>query len=298
MEIITCTAPFDAEEMLSWLEKIFGVEERLLETPQLTGQEVTTNRDIVLLAKENGRLLGAIHGTIPHHDPHLAGLSAMFTTPEARGTGLGKKLFGQMVEILESMGVTAMVLGTSNPIGEKLYASFGFRYLYGSGVMARFADGSAADFNQTRFDSPKGNICIEEGSSKMRIPIVPLTLSRLKYKVYDINLGLINPELKTQPSCMGLFPKYMALQENGGRCFCAYDEAGVLGAVATVTEDGQFDGFAYPAWEDALKEMFRKGAGTHMLVADGDTEKEALATQLGLQIKGAAIHWIPSHYYR
>ncbi len=298
MEIITCTAPFDAEEMLSWLEKIFGVGERLLETPQLNGEEIAYNRDIVLLAKENGKLLGAIHGTIPHHEPHLAGLSAMFTTPEARGTGLGRKLFGKLVETLENEGVTAMVLGTSNPIGEKLYASFGFRYLYGSGVMARFAAGSVADFNRARFDTPKGEIHIEEGSPKMRIPIVPLTLSRLKYKVYDINLGLINPELKTQPSCMGLFPKCLSLQENGGRFYGAYDEAGVLGAVATVTADGCFDGFAYPAWESALEEMFRKGSATHMLIADGDEEKSALAARLGLRIADAAIHHIPSHYYR
>lgn len=298
MEIITCTAPFEAEEMLSWLETIFGREERLLETPQLNGEEIAYNRDIVLLAKEKGKLLGAIHGTIPHHDPGLAGLSAMFTTPEARGTGLGRKLFGKLVETLENEGVTAMMLGTSNPIGEKLYASFGFRYLYGSGVMARFAAGSVADFNRARFETPKGDIHIEDGSPKMRIPIVPLTLSRLKYKVYDRNLGLVNPEWKTQPSCMGLFPKYLSLQENGGRFFGAYDEAGVLGAAATVTADGCFDGFAYPAWESALEEMFRKGNATHMLVADDDEEKSVLAAKLGLKIAGATIRQIPSHYYR
>lgn len=284
--------------MLSWLETVFGAGERLLETPQLTGQEVAYNRDVVILAKEEGRLLGAIHGTIPHHDPHLAGLSAMFTTPEARGTGLGRKLFGQMVEALEKMGVTAMVLGTSNPVAEKLYASFGFRYLYGSGVMARFAGGAVADFNRARFDTPKGVISIEEGSPKMRIPIVPLTLSRLKYRVYDMNLGLINPELKTQPSCMGLFPKYLALAEDGGHYWSAYDEAGALGAVATVTKGGCFDGFAYPGWEPSLLEMFHIGKGTHMLIADADEEKASLAKRLGLQKADAATHRIPSHYYR
>lgn len=298
MEIITCTAPFDAEEMLCRLEEIFGKEERQLETPQLTGREIAFNRDIALLAMENGRLLGAIHGTIPHHDPHLAGLSAMFTTPEARGTGLGRKLFGQLVQTLEDMGVTAMVLGTSNPVGEKLYASYGFRYLYGSGVMARFACGSVADFHRERFEAPKGKIAVEEGDPKMRIPIVPLTLSRLKYKVYDMNLGLVNPELKTQPSCMGLYPKYMALQENGGRYFGAYDERGVLGAAATVTADGQFDGFACPGWEQSLEEMFRLSGGTHMLVAEGDREKESLAAQLGLEKAEPAIHGVPCRYYR
>ena len=39
MEITLCKAPFEAEEMLCLLEEIFGIEERLLEAPQLTGKE-------------------------------------------------------------------------------------------------------------------------------------------------------------------------------------------------------------------------------------------------------------------
>ena len=303
MEIILCKAPFEAEEMLCLLEEIFGKEERLLEDPQLTGKETKENLDIVLLAKENGNLVGAIHGTIPHHDPSLAGLSAMFTTAAVRGTGLGRKLFGQMVQTLEEKGVTAMVLGTSNPIGEKLYASFGFRYLFGSGVMAKFASGSVADFERSRFAAPEGRITIEEGSPKMRTPIVPLTLSRLPYQIYDANLGLCNPEVMTQFSCMGLYPKYMALAERGGRYLGAYDGKGVLGAVATVTKDGCFDGFAQPAYEIALKELFLQAKGSYMIVADTDTAKVALAEGLGLQkaeeskliIKGAQF---PAHIYK
>ena len=302
-EVVLYPAPFDAEEMLSKLEEIFGKEERLLETPQLTGREASENTDIVLLAKKNGSLVGAIHGTIPKHDPHLAGLSAMFTTQEARGIGLGKKLFGQMVETLESRGATAIFLGTSNPIAEKLYASFGFRYLFGSGVMARFSSGAAVDFTKSRFDAPAGTIHIEEGSPKMRIPIVPLTLSRLGYKIYDANLGLVNPEVLSQYSCMGLYPRYMELAEQGGRYFGAYDEAGVLGAAATATEDGRFDGFAYPAFEEALQETFRKTNASYMVVADMDDAKIALAEKLGLHkaeetfitVKGIAF---PAHNYK
>ena len=303
MEITLCTAPFEAEEMLCRLEEIFGVEERLLETPQLTGKEQKENVDIVLLAREKGVLVGAIHGTIPRHDPHLAGLSAMFTTREARGTGLGKALFGQMVETLEKMGATAMVLGTSNPIGEKIYASFGFRYLFGSGVMVRFTSGGAVDFEKARFEKPDGEIRIEEGDPKMRIPIVPLTLSRLKYKIYDANLGFVNPEVMTQFSCMGLYPRYMALKDKGGKYFGAYDEAGVLGAAATVTADGGFDGFAHPAYESALQEMFQRANGRYMVVADADESKIALAESLGLQKMEQTTLQVrdvlfPAHYYK
>ena len=283
MELITCEVPFDAEEMLCRLEEIFGKEEHLLEAPQLTGKEIKENRDIVVLAKKDGRLAGAIHGTIPKHEPHIAGLSAMFTTPDTRGTGQGRILFGRMVETLETMGVKAIFLGTSNPVAEKLYASFGFRYLFGSGVMARFSEGAVAEFNKNRFAAPKGAIHIEEGSAKMRIPIVPLALSRLKYKIYDANLGFVNPNVLTQFSCMGLYPKYMALENSGGRCYGVYDEAGVLGAVATVTADGCFDGFGWPAYEGALKEIFQKARGRYMTVADGDEAKRSFAESLGLQ---------------
>lgn len=300
MEIKLCTAPFDAEQMLCRLEEIFGIEERLLETPQLTGLEENENTDIVLLAKEKGVLVGAIHGTIPQKAPQIAGLSAMFTTPEARGTGLGRKLFGKMVETLENMGVKAMFLGTSNPVAEKLYASFGFRYLFGSGVMARFAEGGAVDFCKACFNAPKGRLSIEKGSAEMRIPIVPLALSRLQYKIYDANLGIANPEVLTQFSCMGLYPKYMALE---GSFFGAWDEAGVLGAAATVTKDGCFDGFGWPAYEDALKEIFRKAGASHMIVADADEAKASLANSLGLhraeetklQLRDA---YFPAHYYK
>ena len=300
MEIKLYTAPFDAEQMLCRLEEIFGIEERLLETPQLTGLETSENKDIVFLAMEDGVLLGAIHGTIPKKEPQIAGLSAMFTTPQARGTGLGRKLFGKMVETLEIMGVKAMFLGTSNPVAEKLYASFGFRYLFGSGVMARFSEGAVADFHKSRFVAPKGTIRIEKGSAEMRIPIVPLALSRLQYKIYDANLGIANPEVLTQFSCMGLYPKYMALK---GSFFGAWDEAGVLGAAATVTEDGCFDGFGWPAYEDALQKIFCKAGASHMIVADADEAKIALANSLGLhraeetklQLRDA---YFPAHYYK
>lgn len=303
MEIISCAAPFDADEMLCRLEEIFGKEERYLEEPQLTGKETEENIDIVLLAKEQGVLIGAIHGTIPRQEPHLAGLSAMFTTQGARGTGLGRKLFGQMVDTLESRGVTAMFLGTSNPVAEKLYASFGFRYLFGSGVMSRFASGAVASFNKIRFETPAGQIRAEEGSPKMRIPIIPLALSRLKYKIYDANLGIASPEMLTQHSCMGLFPQYIALSKQKGRYFSAYDEANVLGAVATVNNDGRFDGFAHPAYEEALERIFKKANAAYMTIADVDTAKIATAERLGLRkaeksditIKGIPF---PAHHYR
>ena len=57
MEIKLCTAPFDAEQMLCRLEEIFGIEERLLETPQLTGLEISENKDIVLCPNKKSRYL-------------------------------------------------------------------------------------------------------------------------------------------------------------------------------------------------------------------------------------------------
>ena len=116
-------------------------------------------------------------------------------------------------------------------------------------------------------------------------------------------MGFANPEVLTQYSCMGLYPRYMELAEQRGRYLGAFDESGVLGAAATITESGCFDGFAHPAYEKALQEIFRKTNACYMIVADFDDAKIALAEKLGLHkaeetfitVKGIAF---PAHYYK
>lgn len=262
MELKKMIAPFNASKMLDHLEQIFGVEERLLEEVQLNGSEAEFNKDIVYLAYEGDTLLGTIHATIPHKTPYLAGLSAMFTTEAARGKGLGKILFGKIVEEVSQQGARLTVLGTSNPIAAKLYAQFGFGFHPGSHVMTRFSQGNMVDFTHDYYQSIQGTATVSRGTQAMRIPIIPLVLQTEYGLILDINTAILNSSTVTQRSCMGLFPRYLALRERGGDYFSAFDEAGTLGAVGSVAPqpDGTFraDFFAFPAFESVIPEMIRK----------------------------------------
>ena len=279
MQITRYVAPFNCKGMLSLLENAFGLEEAALEKPQLDGSETEYNSDIVYIAHENEKVLGTIHATIPHAWPKIAGLSGMVTAPEARGTGLGRKLFGEIVKDIDSLGVETTFLGTSNPIAQKLYSSFGFSYLFGSCVMMRTVKGGFVDFDREAYGEAPKNIAVREGAPDMRIPIIPLTLQRTKQILLDCNTGLINCNLMTQCSCMGLFPKYMDLKSKGGSFFGAYSDSGVLGAVASVipTDDGMRCDFFYADnFESAVAPLLnacRKSVGeVYFQIANGDVK--------------------------
>ena len=282
-----------AEEMLNHLADIFGEEERELERVQLLGEERDENIDIVARVFENGTLLGAVHATIPQKEKKLAGISAMFTTREARGKGIGKLVFDAMMTELEKRGVTDLFLGTSEPIAEKLYASFGFRYLYGSGVMMKNLTGAPVDFFRERFGQAVGKIAVGQGNADMRIPIVPLALSRLDGIVYEANLEIANPAFLTQASCMGLYPRYLACRLEKGDYFSAADERGVLGATATYKKmargEYRVDGFCVPSFDKGMEELLsyaisripEKEARVYMDIAETDVKKQAMARAMG-----------------
>ena len=294
MELKKMIAPFDASEVLEYLERIFGIEERLLEQCQLNGSEAEFNKDIVYLAYEDDTLLGMIHATIPVRTPQLAGLSAMFTTEAARGKGIGKILFGKIVEEVSAQGARLTVLGTSNPVAAKLYAKFGFGFCPGSNVMTRFSEGNMVDFAQDYYHKKRGTVELLRGNQAMRIPIIPLVLQNEFGLILDINTGIFNSATITQRSCMGLFPRYEALREQGGDYMMAFDAAGTLGAVASVSprDNGiiRADFFAIPAFEsvvpamiDKLEETFGK---VYFEIACSDKTKERILKDNGLKAIG------------
>ena len=262
MELKKWVAPFDASEVLAHLEQIFGPEERSLEECQLNGSEADFNKDIVYLAYENNTLLGMIHATIPLRTPYLAGLSAMFTTEAARGKGIGKILFGKIVEEVSMREVRLAVLGTSNPVAAKLYSKFGFGFYPGSNVMARFSKGNMVDFVQDYYRKKCETAEISRGNQSMRIPLIPLVLQHDLGLILDINTGIFNSSTITQRSCMGLFPRYLALRKRGGDYFTVFDESGTLGAVSSVSpqNNGFFraDFFALPSFESVIPAMIHK----------------------------------------
>lgn len=291
IELRKMIAPFDATDALEHLEQIFGIEERLLETRQLNGSETPFNEDIVYLAYEGDTLQGMIHATIPHKAPYLAGLSAMFTTPAARGKGLGRILFGKIVEEVSQRGVRLALLGTGNPIAAKLYASFGFGFSPGAHVMARFSQGNMVDFVQDYYQQAKGEITVSRGDPSLRITIIPLVLQKNLGFILDINTGIFNSLVIAQRSCMGLFPRYEVLREHGGDYAMAFDEAGTLGAVSSVApqEDGSYraDFFALPSFRSAVPRMIRNWEENfgqiYFEIACNDQEKAELLTENGFR---------------
>ena len=294
MELRKMIAPFDATEALEHLEQIFGIEERLLEACQLNGSEIEFNKDLVYFAYENDTLLGMIHATIPHKTPCLAGLSAMFTTEAARGKGIGKLLFGKIVDEVSSHGVRLTVLGTSNPVAAKLYAQFGFKFCPGSNVMALFSRGDMVDFAKDYYREMQGTAKVSPGDPSMRIPMIPLVLQTDFGLILDINTEIFHSATITQRSCMGLFPRYQALKNRGGDYFMAFDEAGTLGAIGSVAprEDGSFraDFFSLPSFESvipAMMDQFKEKCGkVYFEIACSDTTKERILKENGLHAIG------------
>lgn len=294
MELKRFVAPFDATEALEHLELIFGIDERLLEECQLNGSEAQFNKDIVYLAYENNDLLGMIHATIPVRTPDLAGLSAMFTTEAARGKGIGKILFEKIVDEVSSNGISLTLLGTSNPVAARLYAKFGFAFCPGSHVMAHFREGNMIDYVQRHYLATQGAVEVSRGNQSMRIPIIPLVLQHDLGVILDINTGIFDSSSITQRSCMGLFPRYEALRNQGGDYFMAFDASGTLGAVSSALpqHDGSVraDFFALTSFESVIPEMIRKMeynyGDVYFEIATNDNTKKRILNENGYKAIG------------
>lgn len=292
MELIRRTVPYDASAALKLLEDTFGYEEVVVEAPQLMGNEVAVNKDIVWEAWENDLLVGTIHVTIPRSCPTVCGLSAMATHPSVRGKGLGRLLFAKIIEEFESQGVTAAFLGTSNPIAAKLYHSLGFSFLPGSHVMVRYCQGDTVDFCREHYAPVRGDCRILIDNSAIRIPMIPLVLMGGNTKVLDVNTGLFHRDFVTQRSCMGLYPRYETLLAKGGHFYAATDEKGIVGAILSTmpTEVGiRADFYCCDGFEGLLSKLMDSCKETvYLQIAECDSKKQELAKALGFSPSGEA----------
>lgn len=302
MEFIRRISPFGCQDMLSCIREIFGEEEALLKTPQLNGTEVAVNTDIVYEAWENGVLCGTVHGTIPGISPRLCGISAVCTTPAHRGKGISKHLFRLLLEEMEQRGVEAFFLGTGNPVAAGMYASYGFSYLPGSGVMARFHGHNFDTFRKDYTVAPK-NYEIIPGSAAMRIPMIPLIVCGGKQRVLDWNTALYNASIVSQLSCMSLYPKYEALQQQGGRYWGVLSDSGLLGAMLSVlpTPSGmRADFFCGAGFEGTIPELLQvcqqEVGPVYLQVADFDIRKQPLVASLGYAAKETCLERCGNFY--
>ena len=308
MEWIRRTAPYDASAVLRLLEDTFGIEEVLVEAPQLNGSEIAANRDIVWEAWEDGHLLGTIHATIPLACPAVCGLSAMATAPAARGKGLGRCLFAKILEEIDSQGVKAAFLGTSNPIAAKLYHSLGFSFLPGSHVMVRYREGDTVDFCREYYTPVCEDYQILTDSSAIRIPLIPLVVMGANTRVLDVNTGIFHRDFVTQRSCMGLYPRYETLLKNDGHFYAAVDDSGIVGAVLSTmpTEFGiRADFFCCDGFEGILPKLLDAcNEDMYLQVAECDAKKQELVQKLGfspdteVQLLPCGEVWLPFRFYK
>ena len=307
MDLIRRVVPYDASAALKLLEDTFGIEEVIVEAPQLMGKEAAVNTDVVWEAWEGDQLVGTIHATIPKCSPKICGLSAMATHPSVRGKGLGRILFAKIIEEFESQGVTTAFLGTSNPIAAKLYHSLGFSFITGSHVMVRYAKGDLVDFVREHYVPVRTDCRILTDDSAIRIPMIPLTLMGGNTKVLDVNTGLFHRDFVTQRSCMGLYPRYETLLTKGGHFYGAMD-GDVLGALLSTmpTDDGiRADFYCCDGFEGLLPRLMAEvKEDVYLQIAECDGKKQELAKKLGFspvgdaQLMQCGDVWLPFRIYR
>lgn len=309
MEIVRYTSPFDYEEVLSLIEDTFGKSEAKLELPQMNGAEAEQNTDWIYVAREGNTLLGTVHATIPKKEPRICGVSGVCTTKAARGKGVAKALFGQMMADIDAAGVRVSLLGTGNTVAVKLYEAFGFRYLVCSGVMTRFHDCDIVVFTQKAYAVEPQRFEIVEGSADFRIPMIPLVLHQGGQLLLDCNTSILARGMFSQGCCMSLFQRYLTLRENGGQFYGALDESGLLGAMASVmpTESGlRADFFCAKTFESAVPELLKRceeQGVIYLQLAESDKSKRGIAEALGYHPTESVQYpnggcWIPTVIYR
>ena len=115
--------------------------------------------------------------------------------------------------------------------------------------------------------------------------------------ILDVNVGITSRMFFTQKSCMGLFPKYLHLKENGGNYYGALNQDKLLGAVMSVkpTELGmRADFFSCQSFENSLPELIKKCKSDYgkiyFQIANADQRKAELISELGFSPKKEILH--------
>lgn len=291
MELIRHEIPFASKGYLALLAQIFGQEEADLEEIQVNGSELMYNRDIAFTVEEQGEVYGTSHITFPRGDGSMAGLSGLCTSPKIRGTGMGKKLFGALVEEADAAGAEVSFLGTNNRMAAEMYASFGYAYLPGTYVMARFR-GTNRNLWLKRYEQEPASVEVRKLDAGLRIPVIPLLVQEGPGFLLDSNAGVFNNRQVTQVSTMGLFPKYLQIMTEGGEAFWLRSEEGLCGGLATVKREAgreTADFFACRGFLEEsgkLVEAVRENCPEAVFgIAEADTEKQQLLAKAGFRKK-------------
>lgn len=296
MEIIRNTVPFDYSGTFRLLSEVFGRDEAVLELPSLDGSESAYNDDFVYTAvDEEGTVHGTIHITVPKNQsgPKICGLSGLCCDLSTRGTGIGKKLFGIIAEESDSQDCVASFLGTNNPMASNIYYNFGYAYIPGSYVMARFKGTNRVRFFED-YSKKAERIEIRELNPADKIAVIPLFLNEGPGFLLDSNVDIFNNRRISQRSCMGLYPRYENLVKEGGKVFVSVSERGIAGGIASLKRNAgdrdSIDFFCMRGFEDAagalLDRCLEENPSACVRISAEDSEKAELLERTGLRESG------------
>jgi GNAT superfamily N-acetyltransferase len=268
--------------------------------PILRGAELPDNRDVFLIARENGALAGTCHLTISRAQPELGGLGEVAVLEAYRGKGIGSQLCAMARDLFFAQNGRALFLGTRNPVALRIYQRLGWRLFAGTEVMVAVCAARAPDLFLAEYFSGMRTGRVASGGAQDRIPLIPLVVAPHPWHVLDANAGICSTRFTIQTACMGLFPRYAALREQAaGTWFTLLDESGRLAGIASVVmQDAAagVDGFTHPLAQSAWPKLLhvavqwaaQHGARVcHATVAAADADKQALFRPLGFTVAGA-----------
>ena len=285
-----------ARELHAFWERIFGGPGDIpLEV--FLGREQEHNHNSVYLMRRGPRLAGTCNLTISKSVPTLGGFGEVATEPEFRGYGIATKLCGQAVEDFRSLGGQALFLATGNPDAARVYCRVGWRRLAGCNVMANIVtDDSPEDFLVDYFRAIDAPIAIAPATPAVRIPMIPLIVMPHDWQVLDANLtSMYSTRYCLQSSCMGLYPRYESVTEDGcGAWFAARAVAGHVVGLSTARLDClgncRVDGFVHKRFLDSWRDLIQAAVDwglnhgapvIRVLVSIEDEEKRALFESVG-----------------
>ena len=230
--------------------------------PLCAGAEARFNRDVFYRLEQGGRTVGTSHVTTALGHPELGGLGEVGTALSCRGQGLAGRLCQAGRDDFLAAGGRALFLGTGNPDAARIYHRLGWRKLPGATVWALIAGGEAPEAFLVDYFRAHGEVAIEPGSPAQRVPMVPLIATPHDWRVLDANVELYSSRYIEQNSCMGLYPRFAGLVEQGsGTWFAARTRDGRLVGLASARPDGagacQVDGFVHGRFAGAWAELMR-----------------------------------------
>lgn len=268
---------------------------------QMAGGENAYNQDIFYLLRENSVLAGTTHLTIARHHRELGGLGEVATPPAFRQRGVATRLCTESRDEFQEQGGQALFLGTGNSDAARIYYRVGYRQMTNANVWVVITgDGPYEAFLEQYLGGGRP-VTFSQGTEDNRIPMIPLIAAPHAWRVLDANVPMFSTKYALQRSCMGLYPRYERLAQDGqGAWFGAYTDQGRLVGLATARLDDaagcQVDGFTHenyrPAWTGLLQSAIAWGMGQgaaklRATVARNDTEKTALFESLGFLQTGA-----------